>query len=158
KYFELGLWLAFFLPTLATLQGWIFLLEGHSGLMNQWIAKVPFMGSSSPFDIYSFWGIVWVHLMSHTVASIFILLVEAFKNMDSGLEDAARVCGTSETRILTRITLPLMRPVISMAIILAIIRGLQSYEIERVLGASVGIPVYATLIVDMLRDQPPRVA
>jgi len=35
---------------------------------------------------------------------------------------------------------------------------LQSFEVERVLGAPVGIPVYATLVVDMIRDQPSRLA
>ena len=39
----------------------------------------------------------------------------------------------------------------------AIIRGLQSYEVEQVLGQPVGIDVYSTLVVKMLASEPPRI-
>ncbi|HEY7067163.1 MAG TPA: iron ABC transporter permease [Chloroflexota bacterium] len=154
-WFEFAFWLAFFLPTLASIQGWTLLLEGRSGLVNQWLQAVPFL-PPSPLDVYSFWGIVWVHVMSHTVSTLFILLVEAFRNMDAGLEEAARTSGASELVTLYRITLPLMRPILGLLVILSFVRGMQSFEIERVLGSPVGIQVYATLVVDMLGDEPPR--
>jgi iron(III) transport system permease protein len=154
-WIEFAFWLSFFLPTLASVQGWIFLLEGRTGLFSQWLQLLPFV-RTSPLDVYSFWGIIWVHLMSHTVSTQFILLVEAFRNMDSSLEESARMSGASELVTLRRITLPLMRPVLGMLIILSFIRGMQSFEIERVLGEPIGIQVYATLVVDMIGDEPPR--
>jgi iron(III) transport system permease protein len=155
RWFEFAFWLSFFLPTLASIQGWQFLLEGRTGLLNQWLQLLPFV-PASPLDLYSFWGIIWVHLMSHTVSTQFILLVESFRNMDSNLEESARTCGASDLVTLLRITLPIMRPVLAMLVVLSFIRGMQSFEIERVLGEPVGIHVYATLVVDMLGDEPPR--
>ena len=155
RWFEFAFWLSFFLPTLASIQGWQLLLEGRTGLVNQWLQLLPLV-ATSPLDVYSFWGIVWVHLMSHTVSTQFILLDETFRNMDSGLEESARMSGASELVTLVRITLPIMRPVLAMLVVLSLIRGMQSFEIERVLGEPVGIHVYATLVVDMLGDEPPR--
>src|SRR4051794_36147649 len=55
--FEFIFWIAFFLPPLPVALGWILLLDGKVGLVNQWIAALPF-GVESLFNIYSFWGIV----------------------------------------------------------------------------------------------------
>ena len=156
QWLEFGFWVSFFMPSLAFIEGWIFLLEGHTGLINQWIQVLPFV-KESPIDVYSFWGIVFVHLMSQNVSALFVLLVLGFRNMDPGLEESARTCGASRFNMLRQITLPLSRPLITTLVVLAIIRGMQSFEIERVLGLPVGIDVYATLVVKMLASEPPRI-
>jgi iron(III) transport system permease protein len=155
RWLEFGFWVAFFMPSLAAIQGWIFLLEGRSGLLNQWLRLLPV--ALPAIDVYSFWGIIWVHLMSQNVSALFVLLVLGFRNMDASLEEAAHVCGASRLRTVAQITLPLTRPMMAMLVILAIIRGLQSYEIEQVLGQPVGIDVYSTLVVKMLASEPPRI-
>lgn len=155
-WLEFGFWVSFFLPTLAYVQGWIFLLEGRVGLVNQWIQRLPFV-EVSPLDVYSLWGIVWVHLMSHNITTLVILFALAFRNVDSELEEASRVCGSSTLGGLFKITLPLVRPVFAMLIVLGIVRGLQSFEIERVLGQPVGIHVFGTLVVSMILGEPPRI-
>lgn len=153
RWLEFGFWVAFFMPSLAAIQGWIFLLEERTGLVNQWLR----LGGLPPLDVYSFWGIIWVHLTSQNVSALFVLLVLGFRNMDASLEEAAHVCGASRLKTITQITMPLTRPMIAMLVILAIIRGLQSYEVEQVLGQPVGIDVYSTLVVKMLASEPPRI-
>jgi iron(III) transport system permease protein len=155
-WLEFGFWVSFFLPNLAYVQGWIFLLEGRVGLLNQWIQRLPFV-EVSPLDIYSLWGIIWVHLMSHNVTTLVILFALAFRNVDSELEEASRICGSSTLGGLFKVTLPLIRPVFAMMVVLGIIRGLQSFEIERVLGQPVGIHVFGTLVVNMILGEPPRI-
>src|SRR5438067_943387 len=56
---EFVFWIAFFLPPLPMAMGWILLLDSQFGLVNQWFLGVF---GVSPFSIYTFWGIVWVHL------------------------------------------------------------------------------------------------
>src|ERR1700733_9164261 len=124
RWIEFGFWVAFFMPSMAYVQGWIFLLEGYRGFLNVWIAR---LFGSSPFDIYNFWGIIWVHLMSQNVSALFVLLVLGFRNMDSSMEDAARVAGATRLRLIRDITLPLSRPLIATLVVLAVIRGMQSY-------------------------------
>jgi iron(III) transport system permease protein len=155
RWLEFGFWVAYFMPSLAFIQGWVFLLEGQRGLLNHWIEA--WIGPS-PFDVYSYWGIIWVHLMSQNVSALFIFLALGFRNMDSNMEEAARIAGASKWKVLRDITLPLSRPLIAMLIAVAIIRGLQSYEVEAVLGTPAGIQVYSTLMVQMLNDEPPRIA
>ncbi len=156
KWLEFGFWISFFLPTLATIQGWTFLLEGRVGLLNQWLQKIPGI-ETSPLDLYSFWGIIWVHLMSQNVTVLVLLFALAFRNIDAELEEASRICGSSMLGGLYKVTLPLIRPVFAMMIVLGIIRGMQSFEIERVLGQPVGIYVYGTLVVNMIVGEPPRI-
>jgi iron(III) transport system permease protein len=156
KWLEFGFWVSFFLPTLAVIQGWTFLLEGRVGLLNQWIQKLPGI-ETSPLDVYSFWGIIWVHLMSQNVTVLVLLFALAFRNIDAELEEASRICGSSILGGLYKVTLPLIRPVFAMMIVLGIIRGMQSFEIERVLGQPVGIYVYGTLVVNMINGEPPRI-
>ena len=88
KWLEFGFWVAFFMPSMAYIQGWVFLLEGGRGLLNQWFTML--FGQPSPIDVYSYWGIIWVHLMAQNVSALFILLVLGFRNMDASLEDLWR--------------------------------------------------------------------
>ena len=152
SWLDFGMWLSFFMPGLAVIQGWIFLLEGGNGVLNQWIAKLPLI-DESPFDVYSFWGIIWVHLMANVLSTHFVLFSLSFRNMDGQLEEAARVAGATVPGTVRRITLPLMRPILGMVVVLAIIRGMQSFEVERIIGEPIGINVYATLLVRMISDE-----
>ena len=61
--FEFGFWISFFLPNLATTFGWMLMLDPSTGLINAWLRQLPFL-SGLNFDIYSFSGIIWVHLVS----------------------------------------------------------------------------------------------
>lgn len=152
SWLDFGMWLSFFMPGLAVIQGWIFLLEGNTGVVNQWIVKLPFI-DGSPFNVFSFWGIIWVHLMANVLSTHFVLFSLSFRNMDGALEEAARVAGATGAGTVRRITLPIMRPILGMVVVLAIIRGMQSFEVERVLGQPIGIDVYATLLVHMISDE-----
>src|SRR5215469_16123109 len=89
-WLEFGFWISFFLPTLPVLVGWIFLLDGHSGLINRLILTLGW-ANDPPFDIYSWWGIVFVHLMTNTLAVQVMLFTPAFRNIDSSLLEMARV-------------------------------------------------------------------
>src|SRR5215211_4481425 len=48
---EFVFWLTFFLPPLPVAVGWILLLDGRFGLVNQWLQALPGV-SGPPFDIY----------------------------------------------------------------------------------------------------------
>lgn len=158
RYLEFGFWIAFFMPNLAFIQGWIFLLDGQRGLIVYLLRDIPLLGPwiKANIDIFSYWGIIFVHLMSQNVSTLVVLMVLAFRNIDSSLEEAARISGSSKLRTLRTIVLPLSRPALAMMMVLAVIRGMQSYEVEAVLGGPARIEVYSTLVVDMLSRDPPN--
>src|SRR5215468_6102148 len=150
---EVALWLGFFLPLLPMTMGWILLLDPYYGIINKFLMKV-FALSQPPFDIYSYWGIIWCHLAFSTSVR-FLLMTPAFTAMDAALEDAARTSGSSNLGVLVRITVPILAPAILASTALGFIRSLESLEIEMVLGIPAGIYVVPTKIWDYLHWEPP---
>ena len=150
---EIALWLGFFLPLLPMTMGWIMLLDPYNGLVNKLLMKIFALGKP-PFDIYSYWGIVWCHIAFSTSVR-FLLLTPAFIAMDAALEDAARASGSSNFGVLMRITIPILAPAVLASTALGFIRSLESLEIEMVLGIPAGIYVVPTKIWDYIRWEPP---
>jgi iron(III) transport system permease protein len=154
---EFLFWLGYFLPPLPVTMGWILLLEPDYGLVNQWLAKVPFL-PRAPFNIYSFWGIVWAHLTTSTIAVEVMLLTPAFRNMDATLEEASLVSGAGILRTLRRIVVPLMTPIVGVVLLLGIVHSLQAFELELILGFPFRFYVFSTQIHWLLHQQPPQFA
>lgn len=151
---ELLFWLSFFLPALPITMGWILLLDPKYGLFNQGLLSLGLF-KEPPFNIYSFWGIIWVHL-SGTIGVKVMLLVPAFRNLDAALEESSRIVGASTLGTLVRIIIPLLMPAILVTTILGLIRSLEAFEIELILGVPVGLHVYSTKIHEMVSWEPPQ--
>lgn len=155
--FEFLFWIAFFLPSLAVTQGWILLLDPEYGLINQLLAGLPFFGKST-FNIYSWWGILWVHSVGIALAVKVILLTPAFRHMDATLEEVSLICGAGRFGTLLRVVVPLMAPAVLVVLLMSIIRSLEAFEIELILGAPRRIDVYSTKIYRLLQQEPPLFA
>lgn len=154
RWLEFLFWIAFFLPALPVTLGWILLLDPEYGLVNNLISLLPFAGKGT-FNIYSFWGIVWAHLASGTIAIKVMLLTPAFRNMDASLEEASRVAGASNIGTLARIVLPVMTPILTVTLLLSIIHSLQTFEIELILGLPFRFFVFSTQIYFLIHQEPP---
>jgi iron(III) transport system permease protein len=153
---EFGFWISFFLPGLATTFGWMLLLDPSTGLINSWLRQLPLL-SGLNFDIYSFAGIIWVHLVSNGISTKVMLMTPAFRRMDASMEEASRMSGASAFTTMWRITVPAMTPVIVVVFLLSVIRIFSSFEIELLLGVPWSFYVYSTKIVDLARQEPPLV-
>ena len=153
---EFGFWVSFFLPGLATTFGWMLMLDPSTGLINSWLRQLPLV-SGLNFDIYTFWGIIWVHLVGNGISTKVMLMTPAFRRMDASMEEASRMSGASALTTLLRITAPAMTPVIIVVLLLSIIRIFSSFEIELLLGVPWSFYVYSTKIVDLARQEPPLV-
>jgi iron(III) transport system permease protein len=152
-FIEFMLWLGFFLPLLPMTLGWILLLDPNYGILNKLMAN--WLGlSRGPFNIYSYGGIIWVHLAFSTCVRV-ILLTPAFKALDATFEEAAHVAGSSAIATLTRITVPVLMPAILATTMLSFIKSMESMEIEIVLGVPARIFVFSTLVWDYTHFQPP---
>ncbi len=152
-WIEFAFWAAFFLPPLTVTLGWVLLLDPDYGLVNTWLAALV---GRKPFDIYSFWGIVWVHVITGSLTVKVILLTPAFRNMNAALEEASRVAGASTLRTALRITVPVMAPAILSVLLLGTMVSLQTFEVEQVLGVPFRFFVFSTMIYDLLVTRVPR--
>lgn len=151
---EFVFWLSFFLPALPVTMGWILLLDPKYGLLNQWLVGLGLF-DQSPLSIYSFWGIIWTHLGT-TLGIKVMLLTPAFRNLDAALEESSRIAGASALGTLFRVVLPVMMPAILVTTILGLIRSLEAFEIELVLGVPIGLHVYSTKIHELVTWEPPQ--
>lgn len=152
---EFMFWIAYMVPTLPTTIAWISLLDPDLGLINVGLTKLGLF-TQGPFNIFSVPGIVWANLMGHGIAIKVMLLTPAFRNMDSALEEAARVGGAGNLRTLFRVTLPLMLPPMMLVLALQLLRIFQSFETEYLLGMPFGFYVYSTKIFALIRDPVPN--
>ncbi len=143
---EFFFWLSYFLPPLSATLGWMLLLDPR-GVLNNFLAQTFHI--TGPFNIYSFAGIVWVHLMSRDISEKVILLTPAFRNMDAALEEAGYMSGAGRWRTLIRVTLPIMTPALVIVFFLGFVRLFESFEIELLLGVPISFYVFSTKIVDL---------
>jgi iron(III) transport system permease protein len=153
---EFFFWLSFFLPALPETMGWILLLDPKYGLLNQGLIGLGIINQPL-FNIYSFWGIVWAH-MGGTVSIKVMLLAPAFRNLDAALEESSRISGASGWHTFFHILIPVMMPAILVTTILGIIRALEAFEIELLLGTPIGLQVYSTKIHELVTWEPPQFA
>lgn len=154
---EFMFWVTFFLPSLSVTLGWIVLLDPQNGLLNQLAIALPFV-TKPPFNIYSFWGIVWAHLSTSSLAIKVMLLTPIFRNLDAAFEEAARCSGAGRWQTLTRIVIPVAAPAILTVLVLSIIRAMQTFEIEMVLGPPFNFWVFGTKIYILVAQVPPEFA
>jgi iron(III) transport system permease protein len=153
---EVLAWLSIFVPVLPLAFGWVLLLDPKFGLLNTLISGLT--GSkTNPFDIYGFWGIVWVHLASTSIAYKVVLLAPAFRRINAATEQAARVCGATARQTIFRITLPLLAPAVLLVTVISLVLSFESFEVELLLGQPVHLYVYSTRIYDLVNNQPSNV-
>jgi iron(III) transport system permease protein len=148
------LWLAFFLPILPATLGWILLLDPNHGIISQYVAR---MIGIKLLNIYSLSGITWLHLTLSTIPIMVILIEPAQRLIDASYEEASTMSGAGTFATLRRVTVPLLAPTLLTALIAALIKALEAFEVEQLLGVPAGILVYSTRVFNLLEVVPPDV-
>ncbi len=136
------------IPHLLFSVSWALLLNPSNGLLNMML-QGAFGLEEAPLNIYSLWGMILVEgLLNMPIA--YLIIAPAMASFDVSLEESSRVSGASVWRTLVRVTLPVLRPAILAAFILAIVRSLASYAVPRVLGTPGRVDVLATYLFEMI--------
>jgi iron(III) transport system permease protein len=130
---------------------WILLGSPDIGLINHYLE--PIFGRAV-IDVFSVWGMVWVEGLQLSPI-VFLLMVASFRSMDPSLEESALMSGASRWTVFRKITIPLARPAIVAAILIMVVRSLESFEVPALLGLQNGIYVFTSRIYFVLRDYPP---
>lgn len=152
---EFLFWVSYMVPSLPTTIAWISLLDPDIGMINVGLKNLLHL-EQGPFNIFSVPGIVWANLMGHGISIKVMLMTPAFRNMDSTLEEAARVGGASNLATLFKVTLPLMISPMIMVFALQLLRVFQSFETEYLLGVPFGFYVYSTKVYALARNAIPN--
>ena len=108
---------------------WRMLLHTELGIVNYAIGlvKIPAVNWLGDADI-AFWTVVMVDIW-HQISFMAILLLAGLAALPREPYEAARMDGASALRCFIHITLPLMRPVITVALLLRMIFAIKTFDI-----------------------------
>ncbi|MDH3445095.1 MAG: iron ABC transporter permease, partial [Deltaproteobacteria bacterium] len=127
------------IPGILITVSWILTASPSIGVLNSLIGVRGF------FNVYSFWGMVWVHSLEQTPLA-YLLLSAALQSMDPRLEEASIVAGAGQWATLRRVSLPLILPAVGATLMLLLIYSVESFEVPLLLGGRAGVRVYTTEI------------
>lgn len=151
----------FMLPPIAGAIGWVLLLSPQAGYLNGFIrSALGFVGihlESGPFDIYSWYGLIFVYTI-YAVPYSFMLCSAGLRNFDPSLEEQSRVNGAGLLRTLRKVTIPGLLPSLLGATLLILWSGFGLFSIPAVIGKGAGIDVLSVRIVNLLSFTfPPKI-
>src|SRR6202161_2595417 len=143
------------IPGILFTVAWIFLGSPKIGIINLSLQRV-FATDTVFINIYSIPGMIWVDGL-HYSPMAFLLMTAAFRAMDPALEESALMSGATLPRVLWRVTIRLASPATAAALLLLLVRALESFEVPALLGLPVGIEVYTSAIYDAIHAYPSEI-
>lgn len=137
KYFRSWYCLPYAIPPFVGAIGWIILANPTSGVLNHWLGL--------NLNIYSFAGLVWVET-SFLFTFVLLNALTLLDQMDSSLEEAARLSGASGFRVFIDIALPLLKPAILSGFLLSFLATAASFGVPALIGGPARIYLMTTQI------------
>nr|WP_255616486.1 iron ABC transporter permease [Microvirga puerhi] len=129
-------------------------LAGPSSPLLTTLGLAPEPGSVNP--LLGRGGVILVMGLHHAPL-VFIVLATGLKRVPRALIEAARIDGARPTRIMTTILLPILRPHLVGAALLAFVAGVGNFGIPAVLGLPVNYVTLPTLIYRRLSSFGPTI-
>jgi iron(III) transport system permease protein len=131
------------IPGVIITVSWILMASPTIGVLNHLIALLT--GVARFFNIYSFWGMVWVQSLEMTPLA-YLLMSAAMQSIDPRLEEASSIAGAGTWPTFRRVTLPLILPASAASALLLFIQTVESFEVPLLLGGRARVSVYTTQV------------
>jgi ABC-type sugar transport system permease subunit len=139
--------LPFLISGVVAALAWSWMLDPVLGIVNITLAKltgqtVEFLGAGS-------WAIPSLAMISvwKSMGYNAILIVAGLQTIPVELYEAGRIDGASEFQMFRRLTIPLLRPILAMVVVLTVISSFQVFDIVDV--TTQGGPANATMVLPM---------
>jgi N,N'-diacetylchitobiose transport system permease protein len=143
---QVALLLAWAMPMVAAVTVWKWLFDWRTGVINWLLVQLGFdqyAGHAWLAQPLSFFFVATVIIVWMSVPFVALSVYAALTQVSDEVLEAARIDGAGPARILWNITLPLIRPVLSIVLLLQIIWDLRVFAQIRLLQDS-GAPVSET--------------
>lgn len=156
KWLSTALVVPYMLPSWTFALAWLSLFKndragGQIGVLEAWGIHTP--------DWLAYGAVpIIICLGLHYFPFVFLLFGNALRRLDSQLEDSARILGAGRRTVLRRITLPLMLPALSSAVLLVFGRILGTFGTPYVLGLPVNYDLLSTTLFRSVRGHQQGVA
>jgi iron(III) transport system permease protein len=129
-------------PLLFKAFSWTFMLNPNSGIINSMLKLL--LGAGAPvLNVDTMAGLIFVQSFTN-VPIVYLITLAAMKSLDSSFEEASRVSGRGVLGTFVSVTVPLARPAVLSAFLLAIIGGVGAFEFPFILGQPGGLHFLAT--------------
>ncbi|QQD77812.1 sugar ABC transporter permease [Curtobacterium sp. YC1] len=124
---------------------WLWILDTQLGIGNELLAaigldRVPFLQS----DVWGIPSIALINVWRH-VGYTALLIFAGLQSLPETVYEAGRIDGASEWKMFWRITVPLLRPILSLVLIITVIGSFQVFDTVAV--TTQGGPANATNVV-----------
>jgi len=129
------------IPGVMITVSWILMASPSIGVLNYLMNSLTDIPRF--FNIYSFWGMVWVQSLEMTPLA-YLLMSAAMQSIDPRLEEASSIAGAGTWPTFRRVTLPLILPAAAAAALLLFIQTVESFEVPLLLGGRARVAVYTT--------------
>jgi multiple sugar transport system permease protein len=139
--------LPFLISGVVAALAWSWMLDSQLGIVNILLQKL--FGTSVQFLGSSTWAIPSLAMINvwKWMGYFAILIFAGLQTIPSDMYEAARLDGASEVQMFRRITIPLLRPVLIMVVILNVIGSFQVFDIVSV--TTEGGPANASYVLQM---------
>lgn len=128
-----------------------FTLFSDSGPINDILVDLGILDTAYKFfsNTWSARGLVALLNFLMWFGNTTILLMAGMMGIDTSLFEAAEVDGATSTQIFTKITLPLLRPILIYVVITSLIGGMQMFDVPQILTNGTGDPMRSTMTLIM---------
>jgi multiple sugar transport system permease protein len=135
------------LPLLVTGEIFKFLFQLEGGAVNQILLDVHLIHQPIGFVLSAGWAYVTVLITNIWIGVPFftVLLYSALQDVPAELTEAARIDGAGPWQRLTRVTLPVIRPVIEVVLVLGFVFTVKVFDV--VIGLTNGGPANSTQLI-----------
>lgn len=139
------------IPTVVSALIWSYLYDGSSGIVSLIAAKLGII-QGPEYMLLSAGGAMASAILSDvwkTTPYMALLLLAGLQTIDNGLYEAARIDGANKTQQFFKVTLPLLKPAILVALLFRTLDAFRVYDLIAVLtnggpgGATETISIYA---------------
>jgi multiple sugar transport system permease protein len=135
------------LPLLVTGVIFKFLFQLQAGAVNQILADLHLVHQPVGFEVAPGWAYLTVLITNVWIGVPFftVLLYSALQDVPAELLEAARIDGAGPWQRLTRVTLPIIRPVIEVVFVLGFVFTVKVFDV--VIGLTNGGPANSTQLI-----------
>ena len=126
------------IPTIVSAKMWGWMLHDQFGIINQWLVNTGIIATKIAWTAqpeYALWTVVAVDVWK-TTPFMALLILAALQTLPKDCYEAAQVDGVHPLRLFWKVTLPLSRPALMVAVIFRLLDALRVFDLIYVLTSN----------------------
>ena len=128
RFYRVVVMMPILIPPIAIGVMWLMIVNYNYGVLNELLAAVGITGPAWLNTGTLAFAVIIVVDIWHWISFMFIIILAGIESLPVELNEAARIDGASEMQLIRHVTLPLLRPTISIAVVLRLIFAFKVFD------------------------------